>query len=140
MPLDGATLEEQTQNFNAKVRLQHDARAYLQLDAWGMNVFKVNELAYGHALTVVTYTIMRDRDLFKRFDIPPSVLVNYLLTLEHHYKDNPYHNQAGFLFNKTRLQTFKFCTLSGPRRRRHTIDQVSKPVNMPSLPLAATEL
>lgn len=29
----------------------------------------------------------------KTFEITPAVLVNYLLHLEHHYRDNPYHNQ-----------------------------------------------
>lgn len=41
---------------------------------------------------MVTYTALRQREMFKRFDIPPATLVTYLLHLEHHYKDNPYHN------------------------------------------------
>ncbi|KAI6216518.1 Phosphodiesterase [Aphelenchoides fujianensis] len=64
-----------------------------RINDWGMNVFKVHELSKQHALTAVTYTILRERDLLKRFDIPPATLVTYLLHLEHHYKDNPYHNQ-----------------------------------------------
>lgn len=58
-----------------------------------MNIFKIHELSKQHALTAATYTILRERELLKRFEIPPATLVTYLLHLEHHYKDNPYHNQ-----------------------------------------------
>ncbi|KAI6211381.1 Phosphodiesterase [Aphelenchoides besseyi] len=64
-----------------------------RINDWGLNVFKIHELSKQHALTVVTYTILRERDLLKRFEIAPSILVTYLLNLEHHYKENPYHNQ-----------------------------------------------
>lgn len=60
---------------------------------WGINIFKIHELSKCHSLTAVTYTILRERNLIRQFEIPPGVLVNYLLHLEHHYKDNPYHNQ-----------------------------------------------
>ncbi|VDN40075.1 unnamed protein product, partial [Gongylonema pulchrum] len=36
---------------------------------------------------------MQKRGLLKTFEIPSAALVNYLLHLEHHYRDNPYHNQ-----------------------------------------------
>ncbi|KAI6206393.1 Phosphodiesterase [Aphelenchoides besseyi] len=64
-----------------------------RINDWGLNVFKIHELSKQHALTAVTYTILRERDLLKRFEIAPSILVTYLLNLEHHYKENPYHNQ-----------------------------------------------
>ncbi|KHN82839.1 putative 3',5'-cyclic phosphodiesterase pde-4 [Toxocara canis] len=63
------------------------------LDEWGPNIFKINELSKGHSLTAITYTIMKNRGLLKTFEIPPGALVTYLLHLEHHYRDNPYHNQ-----------------------------------------------
>lgn len=64
----------------------------LQVNDWGVNIFKIQELSKGHALTAVTYTCLRERELLKRFEIPAATLVTYLLHLEHHYKDNPYHN------------------------------------------------
>jgi cAMP-specific phosphodiesterase 4 len=67
---------------------------YMQrLNDWGPNIFKIHQLSKNHSLTAVTYTILRERGLIKLFEIHPSVLVTYLLHLEHHYRDNPYHNQ-----------------------------------------------
>jgi cAMP-specific phosphodiesterase 4 len=64
-----------------------------RINDWGVNIFKIHELSHNHSLTAVTYTLLKDRGLIKHFEIPPSVLVTYLMNLEHHYKDNPYHNQ-----------------------------------------------
>uniref|UniRef100_A0A1I7SV98 Phosphodiesterase n=1 Tax=Bursaphelenchus xylophilus TaxID=6326 RepID=A0A1I7SV98_BURXY len=76
------------------VECQKEIVVYMdRLGDWGINVFKINELSKGHALTSITYTILRERGLLKRFDIPATTLITYLLHLEHHYKDNPYHNQ-----------------------------------------------
>jgi len=58
-----------------------------------VNIFKVHELSKNHSLTVVTYTLLRERGLLAEFEIPALPLITYLLHLEHHYKDNPYHNQ-----------------------------------------------
>ncbi|MCP9262088.1 cAMP-specific 3',5'-cyclic phosphodiesterase 4D [Dirofilaria immitis] len=67
---------------------------YMQkLDEWGPNIFKIQEFSKGHSLTSITFTIMEKRGLLKTFEIPSGILLNYLLHLEHHYKDNPYHNQ-----------------------------------------------
>ncbi|CAJ0959815.1 unnamed protein product, partial [Mesorhabditis belari] len=62
------------------------------LNDWGPNVFKINDLSKNHALTAVTYTLLKERGLIKTFEIPANTLITYLLNLEHHYKDNPYHN------------------------------------------------
>ena len=59
---------------------------YFQLDDWGPDIFKIDELSKNHSLTVVTYTLLRKRGLIKAFEIPSSVLVTYLLNLEHHYR------------------------------------------------------
>ncbi|GMR35893.1 hypothetical protein PMAYCL1PPCAC_06088, partial [Pristionchus mayeri] len=70
-----------------------EAAVHLQrLDDWGPNIFKINDLSKNHGLTAVTYTLFKERGLLKTFEIPASTLVTYLLNLEHHYKDNPYHN------------------------------------------------
>ncbi|VDK88168.1 unnamed protein product, partial [Onchocerca ochengi] len=88
---------------------------YMQkLDEWGPDIFKIQEFSKGHSLTSITFTIMeslliidilsdlkfiaettgkKKRGLLKTFEIPSGILLNYLLHLEHHYRDNPYHNQ-----------------------------------------------
>uniref|UniRef100_A0AAF5PYA8 Phosphodiesterase n=2 Tax=Wuchereria bancrofti TaxID=6293 RepID=A0AAF5PYA8_WUCBA len=72
-----------------------ELEVYMQkLDEWGPNVFKIQEFSKGHSLTSITFTIMEKRGLLKTFEIPSSILLNYLLHLEHHYRDNPYHNQV----------------------------------------------
>ena len=65
----------------------------LQINDWGPDVFKIDELSNRHALTVVTYSLFKERGLIKSFEIPAPILVTYLLNLEHHYRGNPYHNQ-----------------------------------------------
>ncbi|OZC06696.1 3'5'-cyclic nucleotide phosphodiesterase [Onchocerca flexuosa] len=37
--------------------------------------------------------MQQKRGLLKTFEIPSGILLNYLFHLEHHYRDNPYHNQ-----------------------------------------------
>jgi cAMP-specific phosphodiesterase 4 len=76
------------------VESRKEIAVYMQrINDWGVNIFKIHELSHNHSLTAVTYTLLKDRGLIKHFEIPPSVLVTYLMNLEHHYKDNPYHNQ-----------------------------------------------
>uniref|UniRef100_A0A0N5AZB7 3',5'-cyclic-AMP phosphodiesterase n=1 Tax=Syphacia muris TaxID=451379 RepID=A0A0N5AZB7_9BILA len=64
-----------------------------KLDEWGPDIFEINRLSRGHSLTTVTYNILKNRGLLKVFNIQPGPMINYLLVLEHHYRDNPYHNQ-----------------------------------------------
>ncbi|VDK21987.1 unnamed protein product [Anisakis simplex] len=40
----------------------------------------------------MTEVKLQNRGLLKTFEIPPGALLTYLLHLEHHYRDNPYHN------------------------------------------------
>uniref|UniRef100_A0A914VIU2 3',5'-cyclic-AMP phosphodiesterase n=1 Tax=Plectus sambesii TaxID=2011161 RepID=A0A914VIU2_9BILA len=68
------------------------ARHMDQLDRWGPDIFKIGELSGNHALTTCTYTILKERGLIKSFSLVPATLVTYLLHVEHHYRDNPYHN------------------------------------------------
>ncbi|KAI1727438.1 3'5'-cyclic nucleotide phosphodiesterase domain-containing protein [Ditylenchus destructor] len=76
------------------VNCQKEIEVYMQrINDWGVNIFKLHELSKRHSLTTVTYTLLRQRGLLKQFDIPPGIFVTYLLHLEHHYRDNPYHNQ-----------------------------------------------
>ncbi|XP_070380886.1 3',5'-cyclic-AMP phosphodiesterase 4C isoform X4 [Dermacentor albipictus] len=64
------------------------------LDRWGCNIFKVAEYSGGKPLTAVTYTIFKDRDLLKTFDISSKKFLTFLLTLEDHYLKVPYHNSS----------------------------------------------
>uniref|UniRef100_A0A6B0VFQ7 Phosphodiesterase n=2 Tax=Ixodes ricinus TaxID=34613 RepID=A0A6B0VFQ7_IXORI len=64
------------------------------LDRWGCNIFKVAEYSNGKPLTAVMYTIFKDRDLLKTFDISSKKLLTFLLTLEDHYLKVPYHNSS----------------------------------------------
>ncbi|XP_037557051.1 cAMP-specific 3',5'-cyclic phosphodiesterase 4C isoform X3 [Dermacentor silvarum] len=64
------------------------------LDRWGCNIFKVAEYSGGKPLTAVTYTIFKDRDLLKTFDISSKKFLTFLMTLEDHYLKVPYHNSS----------------------------------------------
>ncbi|VDO47063.1 unnamed protein product [Onchocerca flexuosa] len=44
-------------------------------------------------MTCLRKQISPKRGLLKTFEIPSGILLNYLFHLEHHYRDNPYHNQ-----------------------------------------------
>ncbi|XP_077865102.1 3',5'-cyclic-AMP phosphodiesterase 4D-like [Saccoglossus kowalevskii] len=55
------------------------------IDKWGLEVFKLDELTNHRPLTAVVYTIFKERDLLKTFKIPANTLVTYMLTLEDHY-------------------------------------------------------
>jgi len=62
------------------------------IDVWGLNIFDVHKFSSEHSLTCVMFKIFKERNLLEIFDIPSRKLVNYLLTLEAHYLNVPYHN------------------------------------------------
>ncbi|CAH8621917.1 unnamed protein product [Heterobilharzia americana] len=63
------------------------------LDEWGVDIFEIDRLSNGHALTTIAYRIFQKRDLLRTFCIDPSVFVRYLLKVESTYHaDVPYHN------------------------------------------------
>ncbi|KAM6104779.1 3',5'-cyclic-AMP phosphodiesterase 4D-like [Pterocles gutturalis] len=69
------------------------AKELEDVNRWGLQVFRVAELSGNRPLTVITYTILQERDLLKTFKIPADTLITYLLTLEDHYHaDVAYHN------------------------------------------------
>ncbi|UMM17310.1 hypothetical protein L5515_013929 [Caenorhabditis briggsae] len=63
-----------------------------RLNDWGPDVFKIDEHSKNHSLTVITYSLFKQRNLLKTFEIHAHTLVTYLLNLEHHYRNNHYHN------------------------------------------------
>ncbi|XP_064476742.1 3',5'-cyclic-AMP phosphodiesterase 4C-like isoform X3 [Ornithodoros turicata] len=69
-------------------------QALADVDKWGCNIFKVAEYSCGKPLTAITYTIFKDRDLLKAFDISSKKFLTFLLTLEDHYLKVPYHNSS----------------------------------------------
>ncbi|KPM02240.1 calcium/calmodulin-dependent 3',5'-cyclic nucleotide phosphodiesterase 1C-like protein [Sarcoptes scabiei] len=69
------------------------AKLFMEMDHWGIDLFKVSEYSNKHPLTSVMYTIFRSRDLMKTFQIPSQTFIRLMLTLEEHYHiDVPYHN------------------------------------------------
>ena len=52
---------------------------------WGIDVFRIAELASSRPLTAVTFRVFQDRDLLSVFKIPATNLIALLLTLEDHY-------------------------------------------------------
>ncbi|GFQ91880.1 hypothetical protein TNCT_555961 [Trichonephila clavata] len=65
-----------------------------EVDKWGVDIFRISECSNSHPLTAVAYKIFRDRDLCKTFKIPSKTLINFLLNLEDHYLNVPYHNSS----------------------------------------------
>ncbi|TRY75848.1 hypothetical protein TCAL_08487 [Tigriopus californicus] len=67
----------------------------MTVPSWGPDLFRLKELTDNRPLTAVTYTIFRDRDLLRIFQISPQTLVSFVMTLEDHYqKTVPYHNNV----------------------------------------------
>ncbi|KAF5301198.1 hypothetical protein FQR65_LT08932 [Abscondita terminalis] len=64
-----------------------------EIDRWGVDMFRVQELSNGRPLTCVAYTTFTSRDLLKQLMIPQKTFITFMMTLEDHYvKDNPFHN------------------------------------------------
>ena len=64
------------------------------IDVWGLNIFDVHHFSGEHSLSCVMMKIFEQRNLFKTFGISTRKLVNYLLNLEAHYLEVPYHNSV----------------------------------------------
>lgn len=70
-----------------------DERFTQTLDTWGADIFEIDRLSNGHALTTTAYRIFQKRDLMHIFSIDAATLVRYLLKVESSYhSDVPYHN------------------------------------------------
>ncbi|XP_014680940.1 PREDICTED: cAMP-specific 3',5'-cyclic phosphodiesterase, isoforms N/G-like [Priapulus caudatus] len=71
------------------------AKLVAEFDAWGPDIFRVNEITGNRPLTTVVYTILKhERDLLSEFKISEQTLVNYLMALEDHYLQVPFHNRV----------------------------------------------
>uniref|UniRef100_A0A3B3W0T7 Phosphodiesterase n=1 Tax=Poecilia latipinna TaxID=48699 RepID=A0A3B3W0T7_9TELE len=69
------------------------AKELEDVDRWGLDIFKVAEYSGKRPLTVTMYTIFQERDLLKTFKIPVDHFINFMMTLEDHYRsDVAYHN------------------------------------------------
>ncbi|PWA14021.1 hypothetical protein CCH79_00016994, partial [Gambusia affinis] len=69
------------------------AKELEDVDRWGLDIFKVAEYSGKRPLTVTMYTIFQERDLLKTFKIPADHFINFMMTLEDHYRsDVAYHN------------------------------------------------
>ncbi|XP_031350743.1 cAMP-specific 3',5'-cyclic phosphodiesterase isoform X3 [Photinus pyralis] len=64
-----------------------------EIDRWGVDMFRIQELSNGRPLTCVAYTTFTSRELLKHLNIPQKTFITFMMTLEDHYvKDNPFHN------------------------------------------------
>ncbi|CAF3063764.1 unnamed protein product [Rotaria socialis] len=64
------------------------------IDDWGLDTFRIEDLSGQRPLTAITYKIFQERFLLRTYAIEPHTLISYLLTLEDHYQQVPYHNKA----------------------------------------------
>ncbi|UJR27977.1 hypothetical protein I4U23_009235 [Adineta vaga] len=65
-----------------------------RVNDWGLDTFRIEELSGQRPLTAITYRIFQERLLLRTYAIEPHTLISYLLTLEDHYQQVPYHNKA----------------------------------------------
>jgi hypothetical protein len=72
-----------------------DLREFLfRINDWGLDTFRVEELSGQRPLTAITYRIFQERCLLQTYAIESQTLISYLLILEDHYQQVPYHNKA----------------------------------------------
>jgi len=64
------------------------------INDWGLDTFRIEDLSGQRPLTAITYRIFQERFLLRTYAIEPHTLISYLLTLEDHYQQVPYHNKA----------------------------------------------
>ncbi|XP_066146046.1 3',5'-cyclic-AMP phosphodiesterase isoform X4 [Euwallacea fornicatus] len=68
-------------------------KCLMEIDRWGVDMFRIGELSNERPLTCVAYTVFSSRDLLKTMLIPPKTFITYMMTVEDHYvKENPFHN------------------------------------------------
>jgi hypothetical protein len=65
-----------------------------RINDWGLDTFRIEDLSCQRPLTAITYRIFQERFLLRTYAIEPHILISYLLTLEDHYQQVPYHNKA----------------------------------------------
>lgn len=65
-----------------------------RINDWGLDTFLIEDLSGQRPLTTITYKIFQERLLLRTYAIEPHILISYLLTLEDHYQQVPYHNKT----------------------------------------------
>lgn len=80
--------------FGVRIKTESALAAELErIDSWGgVDLFKVADITNGRPLSCVMYTIFQKRDIFNKFKLQPDKFLTYIMTLEDHYRDVPYHN------------------------------------------------
>ena len=63
-----------------------------QINNWGLDIFRLNELSNGFPLTTVAFKIFQERNILQEFQILPTTFINYFTSLEKNYLSVPYHN------------------------------------------------
>jgi hypothetical protein len=81
--------------FGVDTQQPEELRVYLnRINDWGLDTFRIEDLSGQRPLTAITYRIFQERFLLRTYAIEPHTLISYLLTLEDHYQQVPYHNKA----------------------------------------------
>ena len=66
---------------------------FMEMDNWGMDIFRLDEITDHQPLTAIVYRIFLDRNLLEDFKIPKKTCVMFLTALEASYlREVPYHN------------------------------------------------
>ncbi|BHF82313.1 cAMP-specific 3',5'-cyclic phosphodiesterase 4D [Sparganum proliferum] len=63
------------------------------INIWDFEIFEFESATPGHTLSILGYSIFKERNLMAKFNIPPQVLVNCLQRIEGFYRPHViYHN------------------------------------------------
>lgn len=64
------------------------------IDQWGVDMFSLDSLVNGHSLVAVTYTVLKEHEMLRKFELSARTILNYLSEVEDHYRNVPYHNHV----------------------------------------------
>nr|VZI35176.1 unnamed protein product [Spirometra erinaceieuropaei] len=65
------------------------------INIWDFEIFEFESATPGHTLSILGYSIFKERNLMAKFNIPPQVLVNCLQRIEGFYRPHViYHNST----------------------------------------------
>ena len=62
-----------------------------EVNNWGLDIFSIADYCGHRPLTVIMYSIFKQRNLLKTFQMSATTFLNCMFTLEDHYQRVPYH-------------------------------------------------
>ena len=63
-----------------------------RINSWSLDIFKLFEFSNAHPLTAVAFKIFQQHNILSKFEIDPTTLINYFMSIEKNYLSNAYHN------------------------------------------------